>query len=294
MTIRFWLPLAGALVGAAALAQEISVQQFEVRLPAPDMAAGTTHTRTMKYVASEMGMPGKVVKGAPYSAEAVTETTQTLADGNRIHHQNSSKMWRDGEGRTRRQLSFAALGPLSGEDLPELTTIDDPVANMHYTLNAKDRTVHKAPMPAPGDRMHVAPFHMETAAAAGAVGTAGALSGDVAYSVQRRTIGGANNTKTEPLGRRNIEGVDADGTRVTITIPAGAEGNERPMEMVDERWFSPELQTLVMSRHTDPRMGETVFRLTNISRSEPAPSLFEVPADYKVEESGSTRIMIRK
>jgi hypothetical protein len=92
------------------------------------------------------------------------------------------------------------------------------------------------------------------------------------------------NARTESLGKQNIGGVEAEGTRSTVTIPTGEIGNERPIEIVSERWYSPELQTAVMTRHSDPRTGETVYRLTNISRTEPARSLFEVPADYTVKE----------
>jgi hypothetical protein len=92
--------------------------------------------------------------------------------------------------------------------------------------------------------------------------------------------------ESEPLGTKVIEGVEAAGTRSTVTIPAGQMGNEKPLAIVTERWYSSELNTVVMSRHSDPRMGETTFRLTQISRGEPERSLFEVPADYTVKEGG--------
>jgi hypothetical protein len=93
------------------------------------------------------------------------------------------------------------------------------------------------------------------------------------------------NVKTESLGRQTVEGVVADGTRTTVIIPAGQMGNEQPLQTVVESWYSPELQTTVLSRRSDPRTGETVTRYTNISRTEPAHSLFEVPADYKIGEA---------
>ena len=90
--------------------------------------------------------------------------------------------------------------------------------------------------------------------------------------------------QTESLGKRLIEGVEAEGTRSTITIPAGEIGNELPIEIVSERWYSPELQTVVLSRRNDPRFGETIYRLVNINRSEPLSSFFEVPVDYTIQE----------
>jgi hypothetical protein len=81
-----------------------------------------------------------------------------------------------------------------------------------------------------------------------------------------------------------IEGVVAEGTRTTITIPANTIGNERALEIVSERWYSPELQLEVLTRRNDPRFGETTYGLTNIQRSEPSPLLIEVPTDYTVNE----------
>ena len=98
---------------------------------------------------------------------------------------------------------------------------------------------------------------------------------------------GEQNAKTESLGRQTIEGVQAEGRRTTMTIPAGQAGNELPIHIVTESWYSTELQTTVLSKHSDPRNGETVTRLMNISRSEPSHMLFEAPADYKLSESAA-------
>ena len=96
--------------------------------------------------------------------------------------------------------------------------------------------------------------------------------------------------ETESLGNRVIEGVKVEGSRTTITIPAGQVGNELPISIVSETWFSPELQVVVLSKHNDPRMGETVYRLGNIDRSEQPRSLFEVPADFTVNKEAEANI----
>ena len=93
------------------------------------------------------------------------------------------------------------------------------------------------------------------------------------------------NVNKEDLGTKVVEGVAATGTRITTTIPAGAIGNEQPILIVSEQWSSPELKVLVMTKHNDPRTGETTYRLTNIVQTESARSLFEVPADYTITES---------
>ncbi len=100
-----------------------------------------------------------------------------------------------------------------------------------------------------------------------------------------RTALESKNAKKESLGKQNIEGVEAEGTRYTITIAAGEIGNEAPINIVSETWYSAELQTVVMSRHSDPRMGENTYRLTNINRSEPPHALFELPSDYTIKET---------
>ncbi len=89
----------------------------------------------------------------------------------------------------------------------------------------------------------------------------------------------------EDLGTSTIEGVTATGTLTTTTIPAGAIGNLQPIKVVSEEWFSPELKVLVLTKHSDPRTGETVYRLVNIVRAEPDASLFVVPAEHNLRKS---------
>lgn len=207
------------------------------------------------FLSSEMRFGDRPVKGAPYSAQFVTESTQTLGDGTRISRKSDGAVYRSAEGRTRRETTLAAVGPVAVEGEPvQMVFINDPVARQHYALDVNRRTVRKLPLP---DRPPAPPG---------------------------RGPEGEENVKTESLGRRAIEGVEAEGTRTTIHIPAGRVGNDRPLEIVSERWYSPELQVVVLSSHKDPFTGENVYRLTNINRAEPAASLFEVPADFKVVE----------
>ena len=97
------------------------------------------------------------------------------------------------------------------------------------------------------------------------------------------------NTKKEDLGQQNIEGVMATGTRTTTVIPAGEIGNAQEIRIVSEQWFSEDLQVLVMTRHSDPRSGENVYRLQNILRAEPDQTLFSVPTDYTIQQRGIRR-----
>ena len=107
---------------------------------------------------------------------------------------------------------------------------------------------------------------------------------------QKNIIGDNSFAKatTEDLGSQSVQGVTATGTRTTRTIAKGQIGNDAPISVVTEVWTSPDLQTVVYSKRTDPRMGEQTFQLTNIARSEPDPSLFTVPAGFTVTDGPQT------
>jgi hypothetical protein len=230
-----------------------------------------------------LGLDGRVVKGAPYSGQAVTETTQVLADGNRIGRKNVSAVARDSEGRTRREENLSSIGPLSTDgQAHSMVFINDPVAQVNYVLDPSGRTANKMPAarfrrPAPEQnsaQMDAARMHK--------------LQAEKEAKQKEQA-----NSKTESLGTQIIGGVQATGTRRTRTIPAGQIGNDRPIVIVSETWYSPELQEVVMSKRSDPRSGETTYTLNNIQRAEPDPSLFAVPTDYTVQEN-SSHVFVRK
>jgi hypothetical protein len=229
-----------------------------------------------RFLGAEAGMPGRLVKNAPYAADIVTESTQTLADGNHIRQSTTARVYRDSEGRTRSEQSVNLNGLAANANMPQMVFINDPVAGLNYALNTKDRTAAKSNwIPRGGgpplDRAQGQAVQQHQA-------------------VPRRQRGAPNpNVQTESLGQKTIEGVQADGTRTTLTIPVGQMGNELPIQIVTESWYSAELHTEVLYRHSDPRLGETVRKLANVSRSEPARTMFEAPADYKVMENTRTR-----
>ncbi len=221
------------------------------------------------FVKLEFGMEGRLVKGSPYSAQVVTEFTQTLADGNRIHRTTSGSFARDSEGRTRREQTIGAIGALATSDKAAKSVfIQDPVSGTDYMLEPNSRVARA---------MHSAKrFRVE-----------GPMAQNLAQEKARRAKQEAQNktdVQTEDLGSQVMESVTVQGKRITRTIPAGQIGNERPLQVVTESWYSPDLQAVVMSKTTDPRSGESVYKLTGVSRAEPDHSLFEVPPDYTVTE----------
>jgi hypothetical protein len=263
---------------------------------------------TFRFLSTEMSLHGKTVKGAPYSAQAISEHAQTLQDGNRIVHKSAASVFRDSEGRTRREQTINAVGAYTSAGTPRQTLfINDPVANVDYILDPDTRTARKIDLSqllerrsfgegrgaGRGKRIEVAgePGQKVEIVAEKAAGGSGETV-VIAHSSRRAEIESrlrgevdAKSVKTESLGKQTIEGVSADGTRSIRTIPAGEIGNEQPINIVSESWYSAELQTVVMSRHSDPRFGESSYRLTNINRTEPAASLFQVPSDYTVKEA---------
>jgi hypothetical protein len=211
-------------------------------------------------------MPARVVKNSPFTADQVTETSQTLSDGNHIRQSATAHLARDSEGRMRREQSLDGLGALGAAAAGvRAIFISDPVAGVSYALNPSNHTVAKLAEPARGR---------------------GSRDGRQPPPDGARWPRVKSDIKTEPLGHQAIEGVSADGARMTEIIPAGQMGNELPIQVVTERWYSPELQMDVLARRTDPRYGETVTRLINISRAEPSHALFEPPADYKPSSGG--------
>jgi hypothetical protein len=224
----------------------------------------------MGFVGFEAEFGGKTVTGEPFSATISTQTTQVLADGNHINRTTSGTIARDSQGRTRRDMTLPNIGQwgTSGSAAPHVVFINDNVAGTRYVLQPDKKIARKMGWNRNGKR-----------------GGGSGEQGDVAYGPGAR--GGGKNVTTTSLGTQTINGVSAEGTRTTRTIPAGAIGNANPIVITTERWYSPELQTVVMSKRSDPFSGETTFQLTNIQRQEPDASLFQVPSDYAIRQGGA-------
>jgi hypothetical protein len=301
-----------ALTTAAAAQDAVGIGAAERR--AVEVAAQSERARVT--------VESRITRGAPYSADAVSETVQVLADGNRIARKTVTRIYRDSEGRIRRE-QLDANGEVTS------VSISDPVAESQYVLDPATRTAHRngviiatsrgfaaATVPAGsagtviatrtpdgGARVesrdaeagHKARAEGAAGVAAGGVrsagggGRGGGTAGVMAYPAETAgalmRVPGSSSLNKEDLGQQVIEGVAATGTRSTTTIPAGAIGNAQPIEIVAEQWFSDELKLLVLTRHSDPRSGETTYRLTNVVQAEQQRSLFEVPSDYTLRDS---------
>jgi hypothetical protein len=229
------------------------------------------------------GVPveARVAKGMPYSAEVSSESIQTLADGNRIVRRSSGRVYRDTEGRVRRETADTGAGPAS-------VTISDPVAGKSFTLNPAAKTARETPSVLGA---------MEVRLNGLAVSVLQANTGWVIQPgvplVESQPAGGrgrgSNSAVEEKLPERFIEGVVATGVRRTTTIEKGAIGNDLPITIVSEEWTAPDLQVLVQTDLNDPRTGHSTYKLLHITRGEPDPALFQVPADYTLVPVGGAR-----
>jgi hypothetical protein len=281
---------AGVMIAAGALhAQERSTFNFEVQARVP------LETRT--------------IKSAPYSAEVVTDHMQQLADGNRIVEHSSGRVYRDREGRVRREEDRPSGNPS--------ISIVDPVAGVSYSLDPERRIAWKSSAQvgvaimnkldaakmeaarAEGAKMEAemkrraeqAPDLIEMRKKLEARKAAETVTVETAGGIMtmRRSAGGGEDHKEEALPPRTIEGVRVEGRRMTTTIAAGAIGNEWPITIVSEEWTSPDLQVLVLTDRKDPRNGDSSYKLQRIQRGDPSPSLFQVPSDYEIRETGIRR-----
>lgn len=203
---------------------------------------------------------GKIVTGVPMSGTLIVTRDTTLADGNRIHTENQTNIYRDADGRVRREVGFELNTPATGAAKRSMIIISDPVAGKRYVLNPQDKTAHVMPLQLPTKWQGGPPPE----------GEAGPRH-DFA------------NVNREQLGTKAVNGLQATGTLVTRTIPAGKIGNDKPIVVVTERWISTDLQMPLTTTHTDPMMGTVTTTLTNINRAAPDASLFQVPSDYKTE-----------
>jgi len=205
------------------------------------------------------GLENKVVTGVPMSGDLVVTRDNTLADGTHIHSQTQTKIYRDADGRVRREIQFELNTPATGAAKRNMIVITDPVAGKRYMLNPQNKTAHVMPLHPPKHGQGPPPD-----------GEAGPKPDNA--SVNR-----------EQLGTKTISGLQAEGTRVTKTIAVGAIGNDKAIQVVTERWMSSDLQLPLTTTHSDPMMGTVTTTLTNISRATPDSSLFQVPSDYKTE-----------
>ena len=217
------------------------------------------------------GVNGRV--GAPFSGTTKTTFEQTLADGNRIHSETRSFQARDSSGRTRMEMVEQCEIGEDGQPHPRVRVqVNDPTtgSNLMWETGEDAQKV-------------VQVFHFNATPRKPTPEELAEQQRQMKLNQLRWKNQSQNRTETQ-LGTREINGQLAEGNRTTQVIPAGAEGNEQPLETVQETWRSKELDLTLMATSDDPRRGKTTFEYEDLTFAEPDPALFKAPDGYRVVE----------
>lgn len=214
-------------------------------------------------------------RNQPYTLAQQTTTVRTLADGTHITTVRRETRVRDAEGRVRTEITR------EGQNSPvfPLVQIFDPVARTWTSLDERDKVAHVSHLPAvtPSSPEQQA-LRAEGRARAQAARAAQPQSGSATPNESSPRM----DRKVEVLAPRTIAGVSAEGKRITRTIPAGKEGNDRDLTVVTETWIAPDLRVVLERSTDDPRTGKILMTTSSLGRAAPDPALFQIPADFKV------------
>ena len=209
-----------------------------------------------------VGQSGPVV-GKPLTADEVHTNVQTLSDGSHIENTETDHFYRDSQGRMRTETASGAV-------------IYDPIAGVTYDLTFGSKSYTKGTVKAGSNVTIMARAHQS-----GTTSWSSSSTGSHPAGAEHRQTRNGQEQVTEDLSPTYVNGIYAKGSRVTVSIPTGAIGNDRDLKVVNERWYSDDLKVLLKSSNADPRFGTTTYELKNITQVEPDSSLFQVPADYK-------------
>lgn len=298
-TVLIGVVAAGTVFGQMATTYNGSAFQF----------AGAATAETAVFGVGSIG--SKVVTGRPFSATEERHSLQVLGDGTRIENKEENRLFRDEQGRTRIEHAsgnVSIVDPVAGwtaELHPDgtvskgsiivregrvvgrglstegvvlpiaaVTKGSGDVAKAQAELSqTRDRYTESSPQV---KSLEAALSNLQKSASLEQVRVQ-TSTGENAVVLR---VGQGDNGSVESLPSQMINGAMAEGTRTTETIPVGKIGNDRVINVVNERWFSNDLQLLLKSTSSDPRFGDTTYQLTNITQTSPDPSLFQIPAEY--------------
>ncbi len=318
---------------SAAPASDDSAPPIVVQIAPPPISLASS----MLGLSSPLG--AQSCEGKPIYAEFITEHHQDFTDGNRISRSTSSSIYRDAQGRIRRESQLSVPGLSAGIAASTFITIVDQPLGYSYVLDPQEMIAHRyelnaagpsyvarlraqaagsALLPPPDAKQPAATAANATASSATAASaTAGsatasqwrqhafsahhvrpamdggpgaydaASAGAATMRVDQPFLAAPNPVRTENLGEELILGYRAHGTRVVTTLPAGQIGNDRPIDIVSEQWFSPDLDLVMRSVHRDPWAGEFTTTVTQVVRGDQPASLFQIPPPYKIIDSAN-------
>jgi len=205
--------------------------------------------------------------GQPFTLTEKVTTVKQAADGTTFTSLQEIVKYRDSEGRTRQTTKMIGA---NGSPRIIQDAIEDPVGHQYIVLNPAMQTAtvnHSNPPKEPSAPRPIS--DEQRAAQAEKIKAFHAANGDFIH---------------ETLAGKQIAGVYAVGERVTHIVPAGKEGNDREFKVIMETWMSPDLKIQLYQSMQDPRIGTMTHEVTDLSRADPDPSIFQVPAGYKVKD----------
>ncbi|MEO8096740.1 MAG: hypothetical protein ABI811_03500 [Acidobacteriota bacterium] len=250
-----------------------------VVMPWMSVAAQDVRLQVLNSQPAAVGQAGnanfgnRTVMGRAFSATEERRSTQTLANGTRIETKQTSRLFRDNDGRTRVEAENGTV------------TIVDLASGFRAELNPQTKVVRKTNVGVPAPLTAIRLNGELVTAGTGAGGRGVVVQGQAPIAGAGRGKGGAaaivqpGDTR-ETLTPQVVNGVLAQGVRITLTIPKGQIGNDRELKVVTEQWTSDDLQLLIKSANSDPRFGDTTYELTRVQLGSPDASLFQIPADY--------------
>jgi hypothetical protein len=220
--------------------------------------------------------------GTPYTLTAIIKTEMKLPDGNTIRGFTTSRQALDSEGRTRVETpSYCAVDKNGQPYWDGNIMVTDPVAKTQTYWHEGLGSYAKATL------THMPFFTISNPPTAQQeYRTAEQVS--QAYDKAGPQIK-HDSQKVEDLGKRDIAGLEASGMRITRTSPAGMQGNSLPLIYVEEKWVSDEYGMILLDTNDDPIFGKSTYEVTDFATGEPDASLFQPPADYKINERTVTQ-----
>ncbi len=267
--LAFTLPCVAQVVSSAAPGSVVPVQ----------VGSGRLSTTVTMY-------SGTPITGRPYSAESTSTTVRTLPGGTTLTQPGiTQKLWRDTEGRTRTERQISMQLTSGAPPAPTVVEIRDPVAGLGYVLDESSQTAY---------RIKMIPFPTQPPPSTVRIQqvTPPIARAPIAPPQSITDLQGVQR-KSESLGTQLMEGIEVTGTRQTTVYPVNFDGNDRPITVTAERWFSASLGIPVLTKQNDPRSGEHTSRYTNISVINPEISLFQPPADYQIVDIDGPAATIR-
>jgi len=196
-----------------------------------------------------------LITGQPFRAKINVQVTRLLPDGTKVEQKYYTQAARDTEGHEYREARD--MVPASSDREPALirTTVYDPKTSLVRNCFPAQQICRQMQFDA----------------------TSHPVDEPVGPSSDGKSV-----LARESLGKKQMLGLEVEGTRETVTFKAGAFGNDKPVVVTKEIWYSPRLQFNVAVTRDDPRNGMQKFEVSDLKLGDPEASWFTLPDGYRL------------